>query len=268
MIEDIESLPTLPIIVSQVLHELNNPNSAIKDIASIIMRDQAISTKILKLVNSAFYSFPKRVGTVSHAISILGFEAVRGLILGISIIDTFKVKEFDLAMFWKHSIQTAVMAGYVAKRVHYLRDDEAFTAGLIHDIGRLVLMLKKPEIYKQVIQAAHIANKTNIEIERQYLQTDHAVIGAELAKLWNFPTSYVEAIGRHHQEVHLADQQSLSLIVAYSNIVVHFCEDEAEGQTMPFSLVEKIGLAPAECLEFLQSVKNEIDEFLRIIADP
>lgn len=266
MIEDIESLPTLPIIASNILNELNNPNSSIKDIAAIIVRDQSISTKILKLVNSAFYGFPKRVGTISHAISILGFEAVRGLILGISLVDTFRIKEFDLTHFWKHSIQTASMASQVAKKIHYLRDDEAFTVGLIHDIGKLVLMLKKSEIYKQVLQEMKENKKSEIELERQYLHTDHALVGASLAKLWNFPLSYVDAIANHHQNTDIMKLQSLELIVNFSNRMVHFFEMESDDRTLPLSMIEKIALSPDECFDFLQSSLPEMDEFFTIIA--
>lgn len=116
---DFDSLPTLPIIVQQVMTEINNPDSSIKDITLIIERDQSMSTKILKLVNSAFYGFSKRIGTISHAISILGFETIKSLVLGVSILDAFKIREFNMVSFWGHSIQTASLSTYLSFKLGY-----------------------------------------------------------------------------------------------------------------------------------------------------
>ena len=138
---DFDSLPTLPVILQQVMTEINNTQSSIKDIASIVERDQSMSAKILKLVNSAFYGFPKRIGTISHAVSILGFETVKSLVLGVAILDAFKIQEFNMFSFWEHSIKTASLSAYFAKKMSYPSPDEAFVVGLIHDIGKLIFMM-------------------------------------------------------------------------------------------------------------------------------
>lgn len=195
---EIESLPTLPVIAGQVVQRLGDPNSSIQDVAELILKDQSMSVKILKLVNSAFYGFPKRIGTISHALSILGFETVRGLVLGISILDTFQVREFDLLRFWEHSIRTASLTSFMAMKANYPRRDEAFTVGLIHDVGKLVFMLKAPEQYHEVLEQAGESNL--IACETAILEMDHAFVGAQLAKAWNFPAMYIQAIECHHHD--------------------------------------------------------------------
>ncbi|HEY9838906.1 MAG TPA: HDOD domain-containing protein [Candidatus Obscuribacterales bacterium] len=260
---DIESLPTLPVIAAQVMECLNDPNSSIQDVADVILRDQSMSVKILKLVNSAFYGFPKRIGTLSHAISILGFETVRGLVLGISILDTFRVKEFDLLHFWEHSIRTASLMSFLADRLCYPRRDEAFTVGLIHDVGKLVFMLKAPDLYRQVVQQA----ETNpCLLEQQLMKMDHAFAGAQVARSWNFPATYVHAIETHHQRPGLPlDLPSLKEMVYLASMLDHYYD----GQQLPeedLQILSQLDLALEPLEDYLHSIRQEVQDFLRILA--
>lgn len=259
---DIDSLPTLPVIAGQVMECLNNPNSSIQDVADVIMRDQSMSVKILKLVNSAFYGFPKRIGTLSHAISILGFETVRGLVLGISILDTFRVKEFDLVRFWEHSIRTASLMSFLADRLCYPRRDEAFTVGLIHDVGKLVFMLKAPEAYRQVV----LRNETDPTAhEQSLLQMDHAFAGAQVARSWNFPSTYVHAIETHHQRPGLPlDLPSLKEMVYLANLLDHYFDGNELGEE-DLQLLNKLDLGLESIEEYLHSIRQEVQDFLKIL---
>ncbi|PKL79435.1 MAG: hypothetical protein CVV27_01805 [Candidatus Melainabacteria bacterium HGW-Melainabacteria-1] len=260
---DIDSLPTLPVIAGQVMECLNNPNSSIQDVADVILRDQSMSVKVLKLVNSAYYGFPKRIGTLSHAISILGFETVRGLVLGISILDTFRVKEFDLLRFWEHSIRTASLMSFMAARLCYPRPDEAFTVGLIHDVGKLVFMLKAPDLYHQVVVQADI----NPCIQEQaLLKMDHAFAGAQVARSWNFPSTYVQAIESHHHRPGLPlDLPSLKEMIYLANAFDHHFNghqlDEEDLQ-----LFSKLDLTLESLDEYLASKQQEVEDFLRILS--
>lgn len=262
MFDDIESFQTLPIIVEQVFSKMNDPSSSIKEVAEIIIKDQSITAKILKLVNSAYYGFPKRIGTISHAISILGFETVRGLILGISIVDAFNIQEFDLVSFWQHSIRTAFISSFLAKKFHYPREDEAFTIGLIHDMGKLAFMLKRPLIYKKILQEMNRFDEIVI-LERKHLKMDHGYAGAQLAKLWNFPLPYIEAISQHHLKGNV-DIGSLRFICYLSNLLVHADEHDQE-DILDMPMLERIQLDAREILEFLNAAKPDISEFLNIM---
>lgn len=222
-----------------------------------------MSVKVLKLVNSAFYGFPKRIGTLSHAISILGFETVRGLVLGISILDTFRVKEFDLLHFWEHSIRTASLMSFLADKLCYPRRDEAFTVGLIHDVGKLVFMLKAPDTYRDVL----LKSDTNpCEQENELLQMDHAFAGAQVARSWNFPSTYVHAIETHHQRPSLPlDLPSLKEMVYLANLIDH----HFDGHTLDsedLHLISNLDLGLETLEEYLISIRQEVQDFLRILA--
>lgn len=262
---DMESLPTLPVIAGQIMECMNDPNSSIQDLANVIMRDQSMSAKILKLVNSAFYGFPKRIGTISHAISILGFETVRGLVLGVSILDTFRIKEFDLLDFWRHSIRTASCMAYLSERLNYPRRDEAFTVGLMHDVGKLVFMLKAPEQYHQVLsgEGAQLERETNV------FGVNHAQIGARVAQAWNFPDSYVQGIECHHHHPEMPFQNpSLRNMVYYANLLDHLMETPAESRDLEphQAWLDSLDLNLEEVEAHMDSIQTEISEFLNTLT--
>ncbi|MGV3525644.1 MAG: HDOD domain-containing protein [Candidatus Sericytochromatia bacterium] len=261
---EIDSLPTLPVIAGQVMQRLGDPDSSIQDIAELILKDQSMSVKILKLVNSAFYGFPKRIGTISHALSILGFETVRGLVLGISILDTFQVREFDLVRFWEHSIRTASLTSFLAMKANYPRRDEAFTVGLIHDVGKLVFMLKAPDQYHDVLERA--AEIDLIRSETDILEMDHAFVGAQLAKAWNFPALYVQAIECHHQEpIRPVDLLGLRELIYLANYLDHQINENQQPVSEEL-LLKELDVQLPEILDYLVSIQEEVKDFLRIMS--
>lgn len=289
LVTNTHELPTLPVIVSQILKSLNDPHSAVKDIVEIVNKDQSITTKILKLVNSAYYGFPRRITTMSHAISILGFDAVKGLILGISVVDIFKIKDFNLTDFWKHSIATATLAKYIAKSINYPRVDEAFIVGLIHDIGKLFLMLKLPEEYKLVIDLIKTKFISSIEAESNILKIiNHAKTGKMLAEYWNLPQIYVDSISHHHYPEFSKIDPDLTTILGLSNIFANdyynkpLIDPETgdindREKSIQYSLVlyeqrkklfQYLGLSITESphvLEYLDKKDEEIKEFLQLL---
>ncbi len=261
---NIDTLPTLPVIAGQVLERLNNPNSSVQDIAEIILKDQSLSSKILQLVNSAFYGFPKRIGTVSHAISILGFETVRGLVLGVSILDTFKIQEFDLYLFWQHSIQSASLMSFLAEKWNYPRKDEAFTIGLIHDVGKLVFMLKAPEAYQDIWDEA---SSTRLEKETQTFQLNHADLGAQIASAWNFPANFIQAIQAHHQKPTLPiQQQNLAHMCYFANLLDHFVVQPELLSPAQMSELKQLDFDLAEVNTYVSSIQDEVRDFLKTLA--
>ena len=267
---DFDSLPTLPVIVQQVMTEINNTQSSIKDIASIVERDQSMSAKILKLVNSAFYGFPKRIGTISHAVSILGFETVKSLVLGVAILDAFKIQEFNMFSFWEHSIKTASLSAHFAKKMNYPSPDESFVVGLIHDIGKLIFMMKAPQEYRQILTEHSNTHVSYLLLERKYLKMDHAFAAGQVARLWNFPPAYIQAISGHHLKAALTDTPvSLRQILYVSNCVCHMlAEDrpyEPDANLDPKTLA-RFKITVEEAQEYLISIEPAIVEFLQIIS--
>jgi len=179
--ESISGLPTLPVMVTQMLGLVDNPKTSAADLTRLISTDQAMTAKILKLANSAFYGFPRQIATVSLAVVVLGFDTVKDLGLSISVLEGFADGDsddlFDWERFWEHSIACGVSAKILAKHLRYRTVGEAFVGGVLHDIGKLILSQYLKEAFSEVL---HLARKEELfisEAETQALGVTHAEVG-------------------------------------------------------------------------------------------
>ncbi|MFW5856942.1 MAG: HDOD domain-containing protein [Planctomycetota bacterium] len=217
---EIESLPTLPEVYTTVSRMLENPKVSASDIAEVISRDPAITAKLLKIVNSAFYGLPQQVSTLTHALVLLGFSTVKSLLLATSLTQVFGkagTDRFDRPAFWTHCFATGLVAKSIAIRIGYVKVEEMFIQGLLHDIGKIVLDQYAPDEFAAVLAAAEEERILLREAEERLLGFDHSEVGALVAKRWNFPPHFAHSIGRHHRPrtadrllqeasmVHLAD---------------------------------------------------------------
>ena len=221
IIAGIDDLPTLPRTVLKITELINNPNSSAKDLAKIITDDQVLTARLLKLVNSSFYGFPQRISTVTNAIVLLGFDAIRSLLLTTSAFDLFagrniKLKQ-DQEKFWDHSLGCAVGAKVIGNYLRHDKIEELFVSGLLHDIGKIVEMQYLPEEFAKVASAINKENILMKTAEEEVLGYSHAEIGRLLADKWNLPVKLEQVIAHHHEPaaagsfvleasiVHLAD---------------------------------------------------------------
>ena len=222
VVRRVKNLPTLPVVVSQLMDAVNNPAFSASDVSRIVSNDQALVSKILRIVNSAFYGLPKRVSTVTQATVILGFNTIKNLALGATVFSMFKDgngddSTCDRAEFWKHAIGTGVATKLLAREIRYSNPEEAFVSGLIHDIGKVVLDQFLHEEFVEICRAAREDGIRFSDAERIVLNVTHSEIGHWLAQKWNLPNQLDEAIWHHHDPsaarhaprlvamVHLAD---------------------------------------------------------------
>ena len=220
----IKDLPTLPIVVTQILKLVNQDSSSAKELGQAVASDQALAANVLKLANSTFYGFSRKISTITEAIVHLGFNVVRCLAVSVSVIDVFSEGEdrqyFNRSEFWQHSIGCGIISKMTAQRVKNVDPEIAFLVGILHDLGKLALDRFMVADFNQVLKIANEQEMTFSEAEQRYYDTDHAQIGAWLADWWKLPSSIVEPILRHHKTENIG-AGSLVAIVAFANALCH-----------------------------------------------
>jgi len=220
-LERMNDLPSLPSVVFEAVHLLHQPDVTIERLISSIQLDQAIVSKILKLVNSSFYGFQGKIGNLSQALVLLGFDAVRNAILSISILDTFsgidKGSNFDPRLFWLHAVGTGVISQVIGHQLKYPHVEDYFIAGLLHDIGKLAIIKLFPEYFCQILEEVKEKDISIIEGEGAVLGITHAEIGYELASKWILPKEIQEAIGLHHCPWNAKENRAMTATVYLSD---------------------------------------------------
>jgi len=216
-VEGINTLPTLPSTLRQISVMLEKPRLTMDEIARFITNDPALTTKVLKMVNSAAYGFPGRISSVSHAIMLLGLNVIRGLLLGISV---FELMQKNMAGLWEHSLSCAVSARCIAQQKKMKEPEEVSICALLHDIGKAIVMLQYPAEYEQILGKAEKLGISLYDAEKKLLAATHAEVGLWLAQKWRFPPNLVEAIGFHHQPQSARQAPLETSIVHVSDILV------------------------------------------------
>ena len=231
VISRVDDLPTLPRTVLRITELVNDPQSSARDLARVITDDQVLAARLLKLVNSSFYGFPQRISTITGAIVLLGFDAIRSLLLTTSVFDLFsnrkKASLIRQEQFWDHSLGCAVGAKVIGNYVRYDKVEELFVCGLLHDIGKIVEMIFLQQAFKEINHLVKEENILMIVAEEKILGFGHPLVGKLLAERWNLPPKLSAVILHHHRPseagrfvqeaaiVHLADILSRSLNIGY-----------------------------------------------------
>jgi putative nucleotidyltransferase with HDIG domain len=218
---NVRDLPTLPLIVAELISTFGQADVSVGELAAKVSQDQALTAKTLRLANSSFYGLQCKVRTIEQAIAVLGFDSVRALVTSAGIIGNFNSagSGFDFTAFWRHAVGTALCAKSLA-RLAKCNQEFAFVSGLLHDIGRMVLVTGFPDEYGAAI-AHRMANDCDmLQAERAVLGLDHAVVGRALAEHWKFPELIQRAIGNHHAPM-AQDLGDIASVVHVANAIVH-----------------------------------------------
>jgi putative nucleotidyltransferase with HDIG domain len=272
----IRTLPTLPTIVYRLLKLVESTTSTATDLGDVITKDQALTARILKLVNSSFYALRCEVVKVSHAIALLGFVAIKNLALGLGVVDMFgrgnSGGEFDGEAFWAHSLACGTASRLLAERLGYVPAEEAFVAGLLHDIGKLVLHDHFRREQDMAMRAARESLAPLAQVERAYFKIDHAAIGESLAEHWRLPHKLRTALGSHHR---FSPSDRLTSIVSLANVLAKLKQIGASGNLVLEPLDERvwgaIGIGERTLLRLMAALPEEVNNarvFLGIKAPP
>ncbi len=222
-------LPPFPMIAMKALRLSENPDASARDLQAVIAQDQALTARILKIVNSAMFSFQREVSTLTHAVSILGLQTLRSILIAASVEQLHQgngARQAGLAsqLFWQHAWGTAVLARAVARCVHYHNPEEAFTAGLLHDIGKVVFLKNHEPRYLEILNLVHRGEKTFRQAESERFGFTHADVGALVASRWRFPNHLAEAIRHHHDHGAAGKYCKLAAVVELANLAMIFLE--------------------------------------------
>ncbi|WP_243310734.1 HDOD domain-containing protein [Fundidesulfovibrio agrisoli] len=224
-------LATLPQVVIQTLEALKNPNVSYGYVASIIGKDTALSAKLLKLVNSALYSFPEPVETIDRAVTVVGANRLTSLALGVSMISYFSDIPrdiLDMRSFWKHCLSCGVLARLLAVTAGHPNEERCFVAGLLHDVGRLIMLKNHPALVAQAIALAEEEDISLAEAEREAWGFDHAALGSRLLQAWRFPPALEHAVADHHAYDPRTSSQDAAL-VHLADLMAHTLHMGASG---------------------------------------
>ncbi|OPY70620.1 MAG: hypothetical protein A4E57_00463 [Syntrophorhabdaceae bacterium PtaU1.Bin034] len=216
-VESIHSLATIPTVAKRLIELVANPNVSLTEISSFISSDPVLATKVLRMVNSPVYGFPGRIVAVNQAVLLLGLNVVKGLLFGVTVFDLMQKAMIGL---WEHSLGCAILSRLIAKRRGLKDPEEASIYGLLHDIGKVILVIHFPHEYEAAMNEAEAKGSTVHEVENNQFSTTHATVGAWIAEQWNFPRQLTEVI-RYHHKPHLSKTMPLEAsIVHFSDVLL------------------------------------------------
>jgi len=221
-LQSLKTLQTQPAAVAKITQMMQNPATNAEELGRAIKTDQVLTSSVLKLVNSAFYGFPGRIASISHAVVLLGLSAVKNIVLTASLLEAFKIDSskdgFSSEAFWRHSFACGVAAQCLAKTLGYKDKEECFIAGLIHDIGKVILFQLVPEDLIRVYKKANQTNTLFYDCELEVFGTTHQEIGGMLIKQWRLPDQVFKSVSYHHCPNPNQDDSQLTAIVHTADI--------------------------------------------------
>ena len=227
LVSGVVRLVSLPEVCIRVNEMLDDPHASAADFGKVIGQDTGLTARLLKIVNSSFYGFPSRIETVSRAVTVIGLRELRGLVLAASAVETFSRIPSDvlnMVRFWRHSVYTGVVAQALAEQASVLHSERLFVAGLLHDIGKLIIAHRLPEAAADVQTRLQAAQQPDFVIERERLGFDHAEVGGELIRAWQMPASLGEAVRYHHDPLAARDYPLEAALVHIANSMTGLAE--------------------------------------------
>lgn len=231
IIGHISSVPPLPAAAQKLIQLTSNINVNIKEVGQVVSMDLGIASKLLQIVNSPFYGLRQKINTVPQAITLIGLEAVRSLALSLSVIKTGKDEKSPLYLtqedFWRHSLSTAIISKKVSPLISSCEPEEAFVAGLMHDMGKLILLEFTKDNYNLALMQASKAQVPLTSLEHEMFELDHAILADELCRHWKIPDTISKAIAYHHEPLitnETPPEYALAKVVSVGNQLAHLMD--------------------------------------------
>jgi putative nucleotidyltransferase with HDIG domain len=260
-IEGVQTLATIPAVAKKLLELVSDPAVSLTEISRFISSDPVLATKILRMVNSPVYGFPGRISSVNQAVLLLGLNVVKGLLFGVTVFDLMQKTMIGL---WEHSLGCAIMARLFAKKKGLKDPEETSIHGLLHDIGKVVLILHFADDYEKVMDEAKRTETIIYDVETEYFSTSHATVGSWVARQWSFPPPLIDVIAYHHRP-------QLSKVAPMDVAIVHVSDILLRGRGFGFAgdymvppmnvnAWETLSLSGPDLREILKEAEDLLDE--------
>jgi len=257
----IQSLPTLPHVVQKLMSMVESPDVAPKEIGKLISKDQVLSARVLRLVNSPFYGFPGRISSISHAIILLGLNVIKGVVLSASVFD---LMERSMVGLWEHSLGCAIAAGSLSRTLGMSDAEEISTAALLHDIGKVLVRVSLSADYENIERIVREKRISFRDAELEVLQVDHAEIGQWLSREWNLPEKLSVPITFHHDPETAFKFKDRTCIVHVADVLVRTCGVGNGGDPWVGRVSERawviLGMDTVDLAALIKRVMEELEE--------
>lgn len=283
LISGINNFPPLPTVVGRVMEITADPESSVQDLMKVVNADQSLAVMILKMANSPFFGLSRSVDSLKQALTILGFSEIRNLVLARAVFDSFKNvgknNKFEIQQFWRHSFVCGLGAKIIGAELKWTGHD-FFVAGLIHDIGKLVMHMTFPTEFSRTVEMAGPVKQMAFKAEDSIFGVTHDEVGMMLLKKWMFPESLIAAVGYHHRPQEAKAETRFSLVIHAADVLAHLdelpdnirAERLADGEYFGVDVVtlfrehgvEWRDAASEECLQALAKQKEKDADLLSL----
>lgn len=276
LVKDVVELISLPEVYIKVNEVMEDPNHDARQLGDVIGHDPSLTARILRIVNSAYYSLTVKIDLVSRAVSVIGEDDLRNLVLATSAVETMQHipnELVDIKLFWQHSVLTGLIARLLSKQCNILHGERLFVAGLLHDIGKLIFYFKEPEVAQQVLIRTAETNGILYAAEQDIIGFTHAELGGALMRHWDMAESLIEVVSYHHQLQKAKLYPVETALVHIADCVVHAMapgievDEDLLGDMPSFdpASLEVTGVNLAVLPEIMETVSVQASEVLDII---
>ncbi|MCJ2162993.1 MULTISPECIES: HDOD domain-containing protein [unclassified Pseudodesulfovibrio] len=269
-----EDLPFAPEVLKKLFIQTGGGSLAsLEDVGETLSRDQGLTTRILSLANSAYYGLQAEVQSVPRAAAVLGMSEIRNIVLALGVKGLTRKypipAEFDLGAYWTHQFLVAMVAKELSHMIGVGKPDNMFTSGLLHDIGKLITALKRPDDWQAIRDLAENDEMLDSEAEEEYWGLDHAVVGALVLRSWDLPADLVEPVNWHHSPALAPDHSNESNVICLADAVTHAVADPDGPYVHRVDLLcEEISVDMDDILEIAEELfeSDDVEQFVSILS--
>ena len=270
-------LPTLPVVINNIILLARSEKTSAGDLAGFIINDQAISARVLKIANSAYYGMSKKIDSISRAVVVLGFKEIISLALGMGVFSALSQKGKDVRIgmtdLWKHAIGVGFAARQIVQKRGMIVSETTFLVGLLHDIGKIIFSIYFPDEYREVLEKTVHRKAPLCHIEKEILGLDHAEMAFLLMKQWNFSADIIQPVRYHHDPFAcLGTFRSMAMVTHVANFICHQSDIGESGNKdikQDKKVSEKLGLSDQDMValvEALESEQSQVEDFLEVLS--